>query len=159
VGRKGTTLAGGLNYEGGKSRPLHESEATVQARIKEYLDTRGIYYQRTNSGMVQKGKHWIKLCDEGTPDLIICYRGFLLGCETKTVVGKVTPEQAYQHVLIERSGGFVLVPRSLDAFIEGLCEIDEKINRFWKVLIAVAGAGRARRGRRRTEVTSVSRCW
>jgi hypothetical protein len=127
VGRARAHLNGGLNYEGGRSQPLVESESEVMRKVMDYLRQRDIYFQRTNSGKVQKGKHWIKLCDEGTPDLLACYRGVFLGIETKTLVGKVSDEQARQHNLIERSGGYVIVPRSLDDLYAALEEIDTRL--------------------------------
>ena len=50
----------------------------------------------------------------GLPDLIICYRGRFVAMEVKTAIGEVSARQRYVHGLIERAGGVVDVPRSVD---------------------------------------------
>jgi hypothetical protein len=52
-----------------------------------------VHVDRLNSGMAQKGKYWIKLCKEGTPDLYAIVKhngGKLIFIETKS------PDGGYQ---------------------------------------------------------------
>lgn len=33
-----------------------------------------VYWERLNSGRINLGNHWIKLCREGTPDFLVVFR-------------------------------------------------------------------------------------
>jgi hypothetical protein len=67
-------------------------EQDIQKSIIEWLRYKGFYCQRIQSGGkltssrnrfgVQK-QYMIKLCDEGTPDIFACIKGFFVAIEVK----------------------------------------------------------------------------
>jgi hypothetical protein len=135
---KNRGLAGGFNFDQPKkSQALIPTESSVLASIQDHCRWNRIYFQRTNSGKVQVGKHWIKLCDEGTPDLLICYRGLFLGCETKRLNETARETQITEHVKITKAGGFVIVAHSRDEFCAGLKEIDNLLNNLIWMLFGI----------------------
>jgi hypothetical protein len=58
----------------------------------------------------------------GTPDKILCVRGFFAGVELKTEDGELHPLQEYKLKAIKRAGGmaFVLRPSNLTAVVSAL---------------------------------------
>lgn len=50
----------------------------------------------------------------GLPDVICCYRGLFVAFEVKTPVGELSNRQRYVLRRIERCGGIVAVPRSVE---------------------------------------------
>ena len=70
---KNKNLSGGL-FAVGKPQPLTIKETPLSAQIKEYLDNRGIWNERLNSGKIQTmNGNWITLCEKGTPDRIAVF--------------------------------------------------------------------------------------
>lgn len=123
------------------------AEKGVENTLLEYLRIRGIYAQKTHSGsiFVKKGPmtYKMKLCDQGTPDIMACLKGRFLGIEVKKDQEEIdewerqweqhqkTKElktswersvfQHMQHDLIRAAGGEVIVCCSMD-------ELDRDIN-------------------------------
>lgn len=122
-------MKGGLF--GKKPEPLHASEATVQASIRDFLNRLGIYNDRLNSGMVNalseytkkdgtkvRRQQWIHLCKKGTPDLYFLFSGKMHYTETKRIGKRATPEQITRHKELRRAGAIVWEADSLDRFTE-----------------------------------------
>lgn len=62
-------------------------EKTLESAIKKWLELRGYYVKKINSGAAQKNyngkQYWIRLGEEGSPDLICCIGGLFVGIEVK----------------------------------------------------------------------------
>lgn len=93
------------------------TESEISKSIAQYLSGAGIFNLRLQSGRVQKGKSFIHLCKNGTPDRMALVKGKSIFIEVKTKDGKFEPEQQNVHHEIERSGGKVIVARSFDDFL------------------------------------------
>lgn len=105
------------------------SEATISKSIEEYLDLRGIYNDRLNSGLVQqvkrhKGKdgkmtefrNWVRLCKEGTPDRYFIVAGRIFFVEVKRKGGLLRPNQAERIAQLQAAGAVVFVVDSRHSF-------------------------------------------
>lgn len=110
----------------GRGKPGGESEASVQRLILDYLEHKGVFHWRANSGMawVKKGgggMRPIKLNPEGTPDILLVAKGGrLVGVEVKKPGGRLGDAQK---AWMERAGSLgvlCLVVTSLDALIDAL---------------------------------------
>lgn len=65
----------------------------------------------------------------GLPDIICCYRGHYIALETKMPDGgNASQVQQLVHSKIARSGGVVLVVRSVDQALNVLVQIDEALD-------------------------------
>lgn len=53
----------------------------------------------------------------GIPDIIICYEGYFIAVECKAPNGKLTPPQKNELTSIANSGGYTMVVRSYEDFI------------------------------------------
>lgn len=53
----------------------------------------------------------------GAPDLVLCYRGRLVGVELKGPKGSLSPSQRECHAEIQQAGGTITVVRSLKEFV------------------------------------------
>jgi hypothetical protein len=114
---KNKHLAGGLFAA--KPTPLIEKETSISSAVKEYLDNRGIFNERLNSGKVEtKNGNWIHLCDKGTPDRLAIVRGQSIFIETKTLGKKPTTEQLEKHDELRASGAIVIVADSYHQFVD-----------------------------------------
>lgn len=137
---KAKDFRGGLFAGGQKGpQPIAPKEQTISKSIQDFLDKKGIYNDRLNSGKVQvikqfrqkdgnvkKFETWLQLCKKGTPDRFAIIPpgldplkrgGFLLLIEVKTKGGKPTPEQLERHRELRDAGAMVFVADSIDGFI------------------------------------------
>ncbi len=90
------------------------SETDISRAIKKALVSLGHMVIRVHSGAVQKGPHWIRMADEGTPDLCVLTTGArVVFCETKTPVGKLSEAQKRWHAAALERGHRVAVVRSV----------------------------------------------
>ena len=114
---KNKNLSGGL-FAVGKPQPLTIKETPLSAQIKEYLDNRGIWNERLNSGKIQTmNGNWITLCEKGTPDRIAVFRGQAIFIETKMFGKKPTNEQFAKHSELRASGAIVIVADDYNKFV------------------------------------------
>jgi hypothetical protein len=128
---------GGL-FAGGQKGPLpvQPKEQTISKSIQDFLDKKGIYNDRLNSGKVQVIKQfrqkdgnlkrfetWLQLAKKGTPDRFFIVAGKIYFCEVKQKGKKPTPEQLERHQELRKSGAVVIVADSIDAFIRQYNEI------------------------------------
>lgn len=104
-------------------RELTETE--ISASIGEYLNKRGIYNLRLNSGKTKKNGSWIQLCPAGTPDRLSVINGKLVFWEIKRPNEKPTTAQIEMHARIATAGGIVFVVTSLDEAIAAIKEIEK----------------------------------
>jgi len=56
----------------------------------------------------------------GIPDILLLFKGHLIGLEVKTPTGKPSPEQLAWGRDIEANGGSFFIVRSVDEVIEAL---------------------------------------
>lgn len=66
--------------------------------ISWHFDGTVVYWERLNSGKVQSGPHWIRMCRIGTPDFIAVVRNkqdnlSVVFIECKSDTGKLRKEQ------------------------------------------------------------------
>ena len=80
---------------------MEKTEAQILKSIKlnlKLICPDVIHIDRLQSGMVQKGPYWMRLCVEGTPDMYAIIRdknsfGYFLFIEAKKIGGKQSPAQ------------------------------------------------------------------
>lgn len=107
-------------------KPDPDLESIVLRQAKGYLKARGIYYLRLNSGSAKKGAHYIELCPENTPDLLIAYRGVVFFAEAKREGEDVRQTQLEHHRLMRDHYHLpVIVFRDVEGLADFLKEIDE----------------------------------
>jgi len=121
---------GGLFPVSGKPRPLEPKENFISKQIEAWLERRGIYTDRQNSGMVevvkrfkrpggewQERRDWLRLCKKGTPDRMFILSGKIGYVEVKMRGMAPTEEQLAQHDLLRLKGAWVIVADSLESFV------------------------------------------
>ena len=87
--------------------------------IVDALTQLGIYCLRLNSGKVQVRGGWMKLCPEGTADIVIFPRGRMpVWVETKTKTGKLrTAQIAFADKMADLGHSYWTI-RSLDEMLK-----------------------------------------
>lgn len=75
-------------------------EAKVKKQIRAVLDAHGAYYAMPVTG---------GFGNSGTPDFLVCYKGWFLGIEAKAGKGKTTALQDEALRKIQTAGGVPLV--------------------------------------------------
>jgi hypothetical protein len=123
-------FSGGLFAGGQKGpQPISPKEANVSKSIEDFLNKRGIYNDRLNSGMIQqvttytdkKGqtkefRRWIRLAKRGSPDRWFLMGGRMFLIEVKRKGKKPTPEQLERHDELRRAGAYIFNVDSIDEF-------------------------------------------
>lgn len=97
-------------------------EMLLVRQIVDYLNLRGHFVQRTNSGTVQAEyngrKRFIKMSKAGTADITGCTKdGKFLACEVKIKPNKPTELQKQYLEQISSRGGVAFVAYTLDDVI------------------------------------------
>jgi len=59
-------------------------------------------------------RYRVEIGQPGTPDLLLSVAGAFVGCELKTPIGRLRPEQVAWHAAARRRGVLVEVVRSVD---------------------------------------------
>lgn len=91
------------------------TEAQVQKLISQWLKLHGAFVIRINGGAAKVGKRFIRFTDVvGCPDLLVCWRGRLVGIECKRRGGKASPDQLACIDAINRAGGVAFVARGIE---------------------------------------------
>lgn len=94
-------------------KPL--TEAAIQKLILSWLRLHGAWAVRVNSGAARVGKRLVRFTDTvGTPDILCCVGGRLVGIEVKRPGGRLRPAQGEVLDAIRRAGGLAFVARSVD---------------------------------------------
>jgi Holliday junction resolvase len=82
-----------------------QPEAKIGRKIRDYLDELGAFTFKVHGGPQMMA---------GLPDIVCCYKGKFIGIEVKQPGQNPTQRQKFVHSLIARSGGVVIVARSVD---------------------------------------------
>jgi hypothetical protein len=86
---------------------VSESSTVTGPLMKALERIPGIIAQRLHSG---RGRHWQRLCRDGTPDvLVVGQGGRVLWIETKTKEGRLSPAQREMHARLRALGHEVRV--------------------------------------------------
>ncbi len=95
-------------------------EAGILDAILAYLAARRVFHWRTNTGAAKIGERFVRFGLAGTPDIIACIAGRLVGIEVKAPRGRLTEAQEAWHANARAAGALVIVARSVDDVIKGL---------------------------------------
>ena len=90
-------------------------ECNVQHKILEYCKAAGLWAVKVHSDEVQ---------GSGIPDILLCYKGFLVACETKAGTGRLRPSQVLHMRQIRESGGIAEQVNTFEQFKRILIRID-----------------------------------
>jgi len=100
-------------------------EADIKAGIVEYLQYRGAHVIKIIGHMAHEGNRVFRQ-RPGILDLIVCYKGYFLGVETKTPKGRPTPKQTEEIQAIQRAGGRAFVARNIEDVAAILDELEKE---------------------------------
>ena len=91
------------------------TEAQTQKLILSWLRLHGAWVIRINGGAIKTEGRFIRFSDtKGCPDLLVCWRGRLVGIECKRKGGKASPDQLACIDAINRAGGVAFVARGIE---------------------------------------------
>ena len=93
------------------------NETAIKRMIVDYLERLpGCFVLPISIGSLRGGhKSSMK---RGTPDLLIGYRGRMIGIEVKTPTGKQSPEQKHIEIAMHTAGCVYILARGLDDVIQ-----------------------------------------
>ena len=99
--------------------------SSLTAPLRKMYEQAGALVFRMPVGKLQKGKHWIQLCDEGTADLLVFPRqGPVTWVETKDPEGTTKKtrkeKQAAFRERVEAMGHRYLLVKTIDEGLEAL---------------------------------------
>ena len=98
-----------------KLNPADVSEREIEKHLADCVKMRGgLSYKFISPGAI------------GVPDRIVMFRGKMVYVETKTLTGRISPMQKYQHQRIREQGFKVYVLRSFEEVDDLLHRWDEK---------------------------------
>jgi Holliday junction resolvase len=98
-----------------------EKESDVQRAILDYLELRGIFHYRNNSGGFRDAKqHFYQFGAVGSPDIVAVMNGRYVGIEVKGTSGKQSDHQKEFQQKLEAAGGKYILARSLDDVIRAM---------------------------------------
>lgn len=91
-------------------------EAEIQSLIVEYLEAHRFVVIRVNSGLVKRGKHFIKLAKKGTADIVAILppTGRVLAVECKKPGEEPRKDQLAFLESVRRVGGIGIVATGVD---------------------------------------------
>ena len=99
-------------------RKLPIKEKYIQKAILDYLEFRGFFHWRNNSGATKTEKGgFIRFGAVGSPDIFVIREGVCYGIEVKNEKGKQSEGQVAFEKNFTRAGGVYFVARSLDEFM------------------------------------------
>jgi VRR-NUC domain len=91
------------------------SESSIQKAILAWLRLHGAWCVRCNGGAVKTEGRFIRFTDTvGTPDILACVGGRMVGIECKRKGGKLSPAQGECLDAINRAGGLAFVATSIE---------------------------------------------
>lgn len=93
-------------------------EKTIENQIKKYLKDKGAYCVKY---------HGNQFSQVGVADLLVCYKGKFLAIEIKNEIGKTSPLQEQNILMVKKAGGVSFVARSLEDVKRILEDIDRVI--------------------------------
>lgn len=90
-------------------------ESEVQRAILDYLELRGIFHYRNNSGGFRDAKnHFYRFGAVGSPDIVCVVNGQYVGLEIKAPGGKQSEHQKEFQRRLEKAGGRYIVAYAID---------------------------------------------
>lgn len=92
------------------------SESDLKREMKEYIESVGGFWSVVANGAYAK---------IGDPDMIVCYKGFYIAIEGKTLKGTMSGFQKTRETEINRAGGIYICARSLDSLKKVIQEVDK----------------------------------
>lgn len=95
-------------------QPKKPTEHEIQTDIMDWLDAKGYFFWRNNSGAVKRGKRYIRFGAKGSPDIFVIRNGKIWGIEVKDHRGKLSGEQAEFLTAMQDNGGGYIIARSLE---------------------------------------------
>jgi hypothetical protein len=100
------------------------SEHEIQSAILEWLDLKGIFSYRQNTGAAKLKGQWVKFGVRGAPDIIAVKNGRFIGIEVKKPGGIQSTAQASFAWNLIGAGGYYILAYSLDDVISGFAALD-----------------------------------
>ena len=96
------------------------NETIIQRQIQRYLNDNKILNWRNSDTKTS-----------GMPDLMACYKGFLVGLEVKTKTGRPTELQERKIKIIKDAGGYGIFPTSVEDVktLLGYIEAEDQLRR------------------------------
>jgi Holliday junction resolvase len=95
---------------------MSQPESRLSRQIMEALRARGAFVFKVHGGPTMMN---------GLPDIIVCYRGWYIGLETKLPGGRTSAVQNLRHGQITEAGGVARVVHSVAEAVAVLAELDE----------------------------------
>jgi len=93
-------------------------EHETQSAVIEYLQLKGYFYWRNNSGALKTERGgFIRFGSVGSPDVFVLKKGILYGLEIKSLKGKLSEGQIEFKKGMEKHGGKYFIIRSLDDLV------------------------------------------
>lgn len=108
---------GQMTSKEAQAKYLAGQEREFQSHVRSYLSCREIEF--INPPMNRKSQ-----LPPGWPDFTFCYRGRAVAIETKTIAGKLSPDQKTQHRKMRLNGWIIIVPKSIPEIAELFAVID-----------------------------------
>lgn len=93
-----------------------QPEYRIVQKMKKLIRSRGGWVVKVHGSPYQ---------DRGTPDLLVCYKGFFIAIEVKTPRGAAKPEQEAAQRDIITAGGYALITHQVKEVADVLDTIDE----------------------------------
>ncbi|HEY2471042.1 MAG TPA: VRR-NUC domain-containing protein [Terracidiphilus sp.] len=102
-------------------KKLQEKESEVQRAILDYLELKGIFHYRNNSGAFKREDgHLYRFGALGSPDIVCVIKGQYVGIEVKGTDGKQSDHQKKFQRQLEAMGGKYILAYSINAVIDAL---------------------------------------
>ena len=100
---------------------MAQEEKHIQKEILNYLEAKGIFHYRQNSGGIARGGRYYKFCSiNGVSDIIAIINGIYYGIEVKNEKGKQSKDQKIFEESLKNAGGIYILARSLKDVINHL---------------------------------------
>ena len=100
------------------------SESAIQRDIIACAEAMGAKVYRMNAGRVRVRNGWMRLCEDGTPDLLTVWpHGVSLWVEVKRPGEEPTDAQRSRHRELRALGHAVAVCESTEQFVEAMDEV------------------------------------
>lgn len=100
---------------------MASTEKATQKACIDYLEAKGIFHYRNNSGAVvseYKGKQrFMRFGASGSPDIIAVINGRYIGFEIKDIKGKQSENQILFQESLEKAGGAYHLIKTIDEFL------------------------------------------
>lgn len=98
------------------------TEKETQTAVLGWLQAKGIFHYRQNSGVDQSQGRWVRYGTPGAPDIIVVIRGCFIGIEVKDIKpsAKLNENQERFKARLEIAGGVWITARRLEDVTEEL---------------------------------------